>query len=179
MRSLVVTCFVAFAVAFGAVAAGWSLEASALPAPAPGDRAAVDGLVVLDQHRFVRSALRVDGGPAVDAGCRRGWFPRHGTLLTLSNGARVFDPVGHDDLSAKAAAELLLGGCPKVLANTVARLLQNGAPALAKRVWLGGPALAVHISKLTLYLTQKHDVPIGVAIRDGSVTGSSRLTFAS
>jgi hypothetical protein len=178
MRSLAVTAFVAFLVGCGGAAACWTVEASALPRPAPGDRAAVDGLVVLDHHREVESVISIGGRPAVRGSCERGWFPRRGTLLTLGDGARVF-AAAHALVSAQARAELELGGCPRVLAGALARLLQNGARATTTRVWFGRPALAIRVASLTLYVTPAHNVPIGVGIRSPALTGRTRFRFAS
>jgi hypothetical protein len=179
MRSLVVTAFVTFTVTCSALAAGWAVEASALPRPANADRAAVDGLVVLEQHRVVESSLRVGDGPMLRGDCARGWFPAHGTLLTLSDGAHVFDGAGHEQISPTANAELELAGCPHVLSNILARLLQSGVNARAANVWMGRPEIALRIASLTLYVTPKHYVPVGVAIHTGSFSGRSRLAFAS
>ena len=178
MRSLVVTGLVAFLVACGAAAAGWTVEASGLPRPAPGDRAAVDGLVVLEQYRKAESEVSIDGGPAVRGSCARGWFPQHGTLLTLGDGARIFE-AAHKLPAGKTQAELVLGGCPRVLAGALARLLENGEPATTERVWFGRPALALRVGSLTLYVTPAHDVPIGVAVTSRSLTGHSRIRLAS
>jgi hypothetical protein len=125
VRSLLVTAGVALAVGVGALAAGWSVEASALPSPPPADRLAVDNLVVLQHHPFVASRLRTDGGRVVNASCERGWFPKHGTLLTLGDGARVFDGAVRPHVRAVQSIELELAGRPRVLSPLVASLLQS------------------------------------------------------
>lgn len=173
------TAAVALAVGAGALAAGWSVEASALPSPPSADRMTVDSLVVLQHHLFVASALRIDGGRTMQASCIRGWFPRHGTLLTVTGGARVFSRARHPRVTARQEAELELAGCPRVLAPAVASLLQSGVRARAKRVWLGGPAIALRISQITLYVTPKHFVPIGVGIRAPALSGRSRLSYSA
>lgn len=179
MRSLLVTAGVALAVAGCALGAGWSVEASALPSPPSADRMAVDGLVVLQHHLFVASTLRVDGRRTVRASCERGWFPQHGTLLTLSDGARLFYRAAHPRVTAAQHAELELAGCPRVLSPVVARLLQGGVVARAEHVWLGTPAIALHMSRITLYVTPRHFVPIGVGIDEPSFSGKSRLSFSA
>jgi hypothetical protein len=179
MRSLLVTAGVALAVAGGALGAGWSVEASALPSPPTADRMAVDSLVVLQHHLFVASRLRIGGARMVRASCERGWFPRHGTLLTLDDGSRVFYRAVHPRVAPEQYAELELAGCPRVLSPVVAHLLQSGVDAHARRVWLGTPAIALHISRITLYVTPKHFVPLGVAIREPSFSGTSRLSFSA
>lgn len=173
------TAGIALAVGGCALGAGWSVEASALPSPPSADRMAVDSLVVMEHHLFVASTLRVDGGTAVRASCSRGWFPRHGTLLTLGDDAHVFYPAVHPHVTRMQGAELELAGCPRVLSPVVAGLLQRGVHARATRVWLGMPAIALRISRITLYVTPKHFVPIGVGIREPSLRGESRLSFSA
>ena len=172
------TAVVALAVGGGALAAGWSVEASALPSPPSADRIAVDTLVVLQHHLFVASRLRIDGVGTVRASCARGWFPKHGTLLTLSDGAHVFYRATHPLVTAAQQNELELAACPHVLSPVVAHLLQDGVGAHASRAWLDGPAIALRISWLTLYVTPKHFVPVGVAVRKPSFSGVSRLSFS-
>lgn len=179
MRSLLVTAGVALAVGLGALAAGWSVEASALPSPPSADRMAVDSLVVLQHHLFVSSRLRVDGGRTVRASCARGWFPEHGTLLTLGGGARVFYRADHPHVTSAQRAELELAGCPRVLSPLMAHLLQSGVRARATRSRLGRPAIALHISWLTLDVTPKRFVPVGVSIREPFFSGRSHLSFSA
>jgi hypothetical protein len=179
MRSLLVTVVVALAVGGGAFGAGWSVEASALPSPPSADRIAVDSLVVLQHHLFVASRLRIDGGSTVRASCERGWFPKHGTLLSLDSGARVFYPATHPEVTSAQLAELELAGCPRVLAPLVAHLLQIGVKTRETHVRLGRPAIALHIAWLTLDVTPKRFVPVGVTIRKPSFSGQSRLSFSA
>jgi hypothetical protein len=178
VRSLLVTAGVALAIGGGALGAGWSVEASALPAPPSADRMAVDSLVVLQHHLLVAGALRIDGGRAVRTSCTRGWFPQHGTLLTLSDGAHVFYRAVHPRVTRTQKAELELAGCPRVLSPLVAHFLQSGVDARATRTWLGRPALALHLAWLTLDVTPRRFVPIGVRIREPSFSGESRLSFS-
>jgi hypothetical protein len=140
---------------------------------------AVDSLVVLQHHLFVSSRLRIDGGRIVRASCARGWFPRHGTLLTLDGGARVFYRAVHPRVTSAQRAELQLAACPRVLAPLVAHLLQSGVRARTTRVRLGPPAIALHISWLTLDVTSKNFVPIGVSIREPFFSGQSLLSFSA
>ena len=182
MRSLALTGLVAVAVGAGALAAAWSVEAAALPSPPSGARAAVDALVVLDHHRVALSAFQLEKGPVLHGTCARGWFPARGTLLTLSDGTRVFVGARADAApNPVATAELELAGCPRPLGSTVARLLQRGAKVLATRAWLGRPVIAVRIrsraSTLTVYVTPRHFVPVGVALASPFVSGRSRVRF--
>lgn len=179
MRSFLVTAVVGLAVAAVALGAGWSVEASALPSPTTADRMAVDGLVVLQHHLRVTSRLRMGGRSAVHATCTRGWFPRHGTLLTLSTGARLFFSARDPSVTRTQGAELDLAACPRVLGPAVARLLQDGVRARATRAWLGRPALALHIAWVTLYVTPKRFVPLGVRVRRPPFAGTSRLGFSA
>jgi len=182
MRSLAVTGLVAAAVGTCALAAGWSVEAAVLPSPPRGDRAAADAVVVLDHHRFAVSTLQLEDGPILRGRCARGWFPAHGTLLTLSDGARVFEAARADAASDPVAtAELELAGCPRELGSAIARLLQDGATVRTSRAWRSRPALAVSLhrgaSVLTLYLTPRVFIPIGVALDSPFVSGRSRIRF--
>ncbi|HKT44752.1 MAG TPA: hypothetical protein VJQ85_08115 [Gaiellaceae bacterium] len=178
MRSLLVTAVVALAVGGGALAAGWSVEASALPSPPSADRMAVDALVVLEHRRFVASTLRIDGGPALRATCVRGWFPKHGTLLSVSDGASLFFRAVRPKETSLERAELVLAGCPRVLSPAIAELLQSGVRTHETRTWFGRPATALRIASITLYVTPKHSVPLGVAIHRPWFSGVSRLSFA-
>jgi len=183
MQSLAVTGFVAAAVGACALAAGWSVEAGVLPSPPRGDRAAADAVVVLDHHRFAVSTLRLEAGPTLHGRCAGGWFPARGTLLTLSDGSRIFESIRANAApNAVAAAELALAGCPRLLGSAVARLLQDGATVRTSRAWLGLPTLAVSLrrraSVLTLYLTPKRFIPVGVALDSPFVSGRSRIRFA-
>ena len=179
MRSLLVTAGVALAVGVGALAAGWSVEASALPSPPSADRMAVDSLVVLQHRLFVASRLRIDGGRAVRASCARGWFPKQGTLLTLAGGAHGFYRAVHPHVTTIQRAELELAACPRVLSPLVAHFLQSGVRTRATRARAGRPAIALHLSWLTLDVTPKHFVPVGVSIREPFFTGQSRLSFST
>jgi hypothetical protein len=182
MRSLAVTGLVAAAVGTCALAAGWSVEAAVLPRPPRCDRAAADAVVVLDHRRFTASTLHLGDGPAVRGRCGRGWFPARGTLLTLGNGARVFEAARTDTAADPVArAELVLAGCPHVLASAIARLLEDGASVRTSRAWLGRPALAVRLrggsTVLTLYLAPRDFIPLGVALDSPFVSGRSRIRF--
>jgi len=186
MRGLAVTLLACVGMGAAAAGAGWSIEASALPRPPRADLAAADALVVLDQHRVVDSSLRIDSGPVLHAQCRRGWFfegdrLRRGSLLTPTRGVPVFDTGAHQVISQRATAELNLAGCPPVLSATIGRLLQNAASIRGERAWLGRPVLALRFrdkrALLTLYVTPKRFVPVGVALQGIHVSGSSRIRF--
>ena len=66
-----------------------------------------------------------------------------------------------------------------MLARTVDRLLQGGATTSTARTWFTRPAVAVRIpdrtAVLTLYLTPRRDVLLGVGIVGSRVDGSSRV----
>ena len=182
MRSLAVTGLVAAAVGTCALAAGWSVQAAVLPSPPRGDRAAADAVVVLERHRFAVSTLRLEDGPILSGRCSRGWFPARGTLLVLSDGSRIFESARANAApNAVAAAELVLAGCPRMLGAAIARLLQDGTTVRTSRAWLGRPVLAVSLrraaSVLTLYLTPRVFIPVGVALDSPFVSGRSRIRF--
>jgi len=182
MRSLAVTGLVAAAVGVCALAAGWSVEAAVLPSSPHGDRAAVDAIVVLDRHRFAVSTLQLEDGPTLRGRCSRGWFPAPGTLLTLSDGSRIFESARANAApNLVAAAELVLGGCSRMLESAIARSLQDGATVRTSRAWVGRPALVVSMrrgpSVLTLYLTPSAFIPMGIALDSPFVSGRSRIRF--
>jgi hypothetical protein len=182
MRSLAVTGLVAAAVGTCALAAGWSVEAAVLPRPPRGDRAAADAVVDLDHRRVAASTLHVGDEPAVRGRCTRGWFPARGTLLTLGNGARFFEAARTGAAADPLVrAELVLAGCPRVLASAIARLLEDGASVRTSRAWLGRPALAVRLGRgstvLTLYLAPRAFLPLGVALDSPFVSGRSRIRY--
>lgn len=178
---------VALAVCGTALAVGWGVQAAVLPRPQKAELAAVDALVVLGEHRHVASRIQIAGRPAVSGTCSEGWFRTRGTLLTFENGVTVFD-TGHrlvvrgaSESTRLAVAQLDLAGCPHVLSDTVARLLQSGEPIRGRRVWFGQPALAVRLvdrpAVLTLYLTPRRFVPIGVSLVGPFVSGRGHFRF--
>lgn len=178
-----VSALVAVAVGGAALLASWSVQAAVLPRPPRGDVAAADAVIVLREHRLVASVLRIDGDRSIHAVCARGWFPDHGTLLRLGDGVRLFAPVRAAGVPSDplATAELELAGCPHVLETAIARLLGSGARVQTARAWLGRPALAVHLhersSLLTIYLTPRRFIPIGVALDGPILEGESRIRF--
>jgi hypothetical protein len=185
VRPLLVTFSVCLCVGAAVLAAGWGLQASALPGPERGDFAALRAMTKLERYRFVESSIRVDGAPAVSGRCLEGWYPTRGSLLRLSDGAGIVD-LGRFGLSIDSGrrddtvADLLLGGCSHVLAPRIESLIQNGAPTGAERAWFGRPALAVrirlrHAQSITLYLAPKTDSVLGLAVRFAHVVASSRI----
>jgi hypothetical protein len=96
----------------------------------------------------------------------------------VSDGASLFLRAGHPTATPLEHAELLLAGCPRVLSPALAQLLQSGVRARAARTWFGRPATALHVASITLYVTPKHFVPLGVAVHRQWFSGVSRLSFA-
>ena len=175
MRSVGIPLLVALALAAAALGLAWSVEAVVLPPPARGDLAAAAALAVLQHQRGADSTLLLGRGGTLDATCMQGRFPRRGTLLRLSNGARVLD-YANAHLTTQDMTDLELAGCPHVLGARVARLLENGARA---RSATSDGSLAVRFftdrSTLTLYLAGRLDVPVGVAISGPRGTLRSRI----
>jgi hypothetical protein len=184
VRSLLVTILGALLVGGAVTASAWALESSTLPAPEPGDLAALNATAHLEQYRYVESSLRANGASVLQARCLTGWFPRRGELLRLGPRTTIADLGGHrldveGRLTADPVAYLLLAGCPTVLARTVDRLLQAGAKTTFARAWFARPAVSVKIDDktavLTLYLTPKRDALLGVRVVSPQVVGLSRI----
>ena len=184
MRSLLVPLLGALLIGGAVTASAWSLEAAALPAPEPGDLAALTATAHLEHYRYVESSVRADGAGVVRARCMTGWFPRRGELLRLGPRTTIADLGGHrldvnGRLGTDPVAYLLLAGCPRVLARTVDRLLQGGATTTSARTWFTRPAVAVRIpdgtAVLTLYLTARRDVLLGIGVAGPRVDGLSRI----
>lgn len=184
MRSVLVTALGVLLIGGAVTASAWALEASTLPAPEPGELATLNATAHLEQYRFVESSLRANGSSAVRGRCLTGWFPSRGELLRLGPATTIADLGGHrldvaGRLAADPAAYLLLAGCPTLLARTVGRLLQSGAKTTVARAWFTRPAVVVRIDDksavLTLYLTPKRDIPLGVGIAGPRVAGVSRI----
>lgn len=188
MRTVVVTASVALGVALAALAGGWVLQASALPPPARGAQAAVRAMSILGRYRVVESALHVDDAAPVHAQCVRGWLRsraghwERGVRLRLDGRGALLD-VGRRELIATGPtpqrerfADLLLGGCPTVLAATVDAIAQAGATT--QRV-AGGSALAVALElprgRIVLDVSPMTDAPLGVTVRFPRVRGWSRI----
>jgi hypothetical protein len=184
VRSLFVAALGALLIGGAVTASAWALEAAALPAPEPGDLAALNATARLEQYRYVESSVRANGAAGVRARCLSGWFPRRGELLRLGPRTTIADLGGHrldvdGRLETDPVAYLLLAGCPTVLARTVDRLLQAGATTSTARTWFARPAVAVRIpdrtAVLTLYLTPRHDLLLGVAVDGSRIDGLSRV----
>jgi hypothetical protein len=184
VRSLLAAALGALLIGGAVTASAWSLEAVALPPPEPGELAALHATARLEQYRYVESSVRVDGTDVVRARCLTGWFPRRGELLRLGPRTTIADLGGHaldvdGRIRGDPVAYLLLAGCPTVLARTVDRLLQGGTTTSSARAWFTRPAVAVRIpdrtAVLTLYLTPRRDVLLGVGVAGPRVDGLSRI----
>jgi hypothetical protein len=184
VRSLVVTALGVLSIGCAVTASAWALQAVTLPAPEPGDLAALTATARLKQYRFVESSLRANGASVARARCLTGWFPRRGELLRLGPRTTIADLGGHrlavdGGLATDPVAYLLLAGCPAVLARTVDRLVQSGAKTTSVRTWFTRPAVAVRIedgaATLTLFLTPRRDALLGVGLTGPRVEGRSRI----
>ena len=184
MRSLLAAALGTLLIGGAVTASAWALEAAALPAPEAGDLAALNATAHLEQYRYVESSVHANGAGIVRARCLTGWFPRRGELLRLGPRTTIADLGGHKldvdgRIAANPVAYLLLAGCPTVLARTVDRLLQGGATTSTARTWFTRPAVAVRIpdrtAVLTLYLTPRRDVLLGVRVVGSRVDGFSRI----
>ena len=185
MRSFLARALGVLLVGGAVTTSAWALQAALLPPPERDDLSALRAIAALERHRYVESSVRENGGAPVRARCVTGWFPARGELLRLGRATSILD-LGHHGfavdgpLRGDPVASLLLAGCPRVLAREIERLLQDGASTSSARAWFGRPAVAVGIHEprgpvITLYLTPRRSMLLGVGIHGGRVTGLGRV----
>jgi hypothetical protein len=185
VRSVLVAVLGTLLIGGAVTASAWALQSALLPAPERGDFAALAATTSLERYRLVEGSVRVNGATAVRSRCLNGWFGRRGALLQVGPVARILDLGGHrlvvdGTVHGDPVAYLLLAACPRVLNRTVESLVQNGARVSAARAWFGQPALAVRMTgrngvRLTLYMTPKRDILLGVGIHGPRAVGLSRV----
>ena len=119
-------------------ALGLGVQALAFERPAPGQLFATEALRELVRFRAMRASERVANG-RVRSLCVEGWFRarhhrrlRHGALVLLSDGTRLYD-LGHgirswDGLPAARLnrRRFLLAGCPHAFGARLASALVHG-----------------------------------------------------
>jgi len=190
-----VTLLVATAVGATVLAAGWTVQAAALPAPERADLIAAHTASWFARYRFVESAYSIAGAPAVRAQCLQGWFAagrrgsrpgtvlhfgRQATIIALSGRRLEVLGVPHGERPRLAMVQLLLSGCPRLLATSVAAALNTGHGARIERADVAGhPAIAFSVplsfGSMLVYVTPRTYRPIALSLESPRFNGHSRI----
>ncbi len=190
MKASGVTLGVAGAVVAAVLGAGWLVQRTALPAPAPATLAAVRAATWLQRYRLVNSTFSIDGGPVVHGQCLQDWFQtgghrNRGAALQLDDGFVLLAVQPHTLVSkGGSAAErslsplvlMELGGCPRVLArrlDTVAQ--QHRGVTLAN----GALTFALKGTRVTLTLEPGTGKPLTLRVVTRDTEGTSHIRFAT
>lgn len=192
MRSTLVPVLVGAGIGAAVLTGSWALQTATLPPPQPGNAAGARAVAWLLRHRLVESTLLV-GGRVVHGRCLQTWLPgRHGSvrgaLLQLDDGVTVLDAPGRTLDSEPweprwlAAAQLVLGGCSRILGSRIAQLVQHHPGVRVARVFAAGrPALALHVpmpgTRLTVFLAARTDRPVALRATGPRFSARSRLRF--
>ena len=190
MRTTGVTLGVAGVVVAGVLGAGWLVQRTALPSPAPSTLAAVRAATWLQRYRLVDSTFSIGGGPAVHGQCLQDWFQtgghrNRGAALRLDDGFVLLAVQPHTLVSkGGSAAErslsplvlMELGGCPRVLARRLDTLAQeHRGMTLAN----GALTFALKATRLTLTLEPGTGKPLALRVVTRGTEGTSQLRFAT
>jgi len=190
MRASGVTLGVAGVVVAAVLGAGWLMQKTALPSPAPATLAAVRAATWLQRYRLVDSTFSIGGGPTVHGQCLQDWFQtggrrNRGAALQLDDGFVLLAVQPHTLVSrGGSAAErslsplvlMELGGCPHVLArrlDTVAQ--QHRGVTLAD----GALTFALKATRVTLTLEPGTGKPLALRVVTRDTEGTSRIRFAT
>ena len=177
------TIGLAAAVAVVVAGIGLSLQTGVLPGATPGRVAAVRAVRWLERFRYAASTLEL-GGHHVRGRCYHGWFggggerSLHGTELVLGDGLSVQALENH--LVTRGAQTLPplnaleLAGCTTILGSRLATLAVDAPAVTVERARFdGAPVLALHAERLTVLVSPRSDLPVGVELH--GVRSSIRL----
>jgi hypothetical protein len=188
---------VALAGAAVVTAAGWGLQAAALPAPKPAARIAADASAWFHEHRLAVDVFHLDHRRFKGA-CLRGWFPAghgptdrasllslgSGPLLHVAAGRRIWHAAGRRD-GHRPPRILALVGCSGELAPVLAAAAQTGHHLTAERSYAANqPAIALEIERarnerLTLYVSPRTYQPLVAFVHVHGLKATARLFLAS
>ncbi len=164
------------------LAAGWGVQAVALPAPKSAARVIADASVWLHEHRLVVDRFAVDGRRR-SAACLRTRAGtgrrrrRHGSLLSFGPNSARFFRLGTGRAS-------VLAGCSGPLELLLARAVQTGADMELERAYAAHqPALALGIqrvrdARVTLYVSPRTFRPLVAIVHADNRTVKARLYLA-
>lgn len=195
-RGLVVSLLTAGAVGVAVCAAGWSLQAAALPAPAQGAIVATQAMSWVAGSRPIESTVTIAGSAPVRSSCvlQKLRFAdgdvENAALLRAGGTTRVV-PVGYPfrDASGKRVGKpqgaqlvrLALAGCPPVLESLLGGLIKYRAkpPRVHDATVAGRKALTLRIwtkaGQVTVYLAADSKEPLQVAVSGSHLTGHATL----
>lgn len=184
------TLAVAGAVVAAVLGAGWLVQRTALPAPAPARLAAVRAATWLQRYRLVNSTFSIGGGPVMHGQCLQDWFQtggrrNRGAALRLDDGFVLLAVQPHTLVSrGGSTAErslsplvlMELGGCPRVLARRLDTVAQQH-----RGVTLANNALtfALKATSVTLTLEPGTGKPLALRVVTRDTEGTSHIRFAT
>jgi hypothetical protein len=185
-----VTLGVAGVVVAAVLGAGWLVQRTALPSPAPATLAAVRAATWLQRYRLVDSSFSIGGGPVVHGQCLQDWFQtggrrNRGAALRLDDGFVLLAVQPHTLVSrGGSTAErslsplvlMELGGCPRVLARRLDTVAQQH-----RGVTLANNALtfALKATRVTLTLEPGTGKPLALRVVTRDTEGTSHIRFAT
>ena len=195
-RGWVVSLLTAGGVGVAVLAAGWSLQAAALRAPAHGAIVATQAMSWLTGSRPIESTVTIAGSAPVQSRCvlHKLRFAdgnvENAALLRTGGTTRVI-PVGYPfrDASGKRVGKpagvqlvrLALAGCPPVLESLLGGLIKYRAkpPRVYDATVAGRTALALKIwtkaGQVTVYLAAGSKEPLQVTVTGSRLTGRATL----
>ena len=190
------TLLVAAAVGAAVLAAGFAVQAAALPAPHRGALVLARAASWLNRYRFVESAFTVEGHRTVRGRCLEGWFPaggtelRRGTVLHFgrtgtiaSLDGRPLQIAGIAPNARLAVLRLELAGCPRLLGPAIASFAQSLPDVRVERVTVAGRpaigfALPLQHGRLEVYVTPLTNKPIALHLTNRFLDGRSLIRLA-
>jgi hypothetical protein len=198
VRPFLATLLAAVSVGATAFGVGWVVQAEALPQPRPAAVVAARAAEWLYRYRLAVSTFSIGAGRPVHATCVQTWFPTpggdsdRGTVLRLDGGSTVITVLRHKlevfgrrhgQGPSLTRAQLVLAGCPRLLADTIAVAAQSGggvSVSLGRTMGKGALLLRVSTGKrlLIVHLAEHTGEPIGVSFPGRAVQGHSVIRLA-
>jgi hypothetical protein len=185
-----VTLGVAGALVAAVLGAGWLVQRTALPSPAPATLAAVRAATWLQRYRLVDSTFSISGGPVVHGRCLQDWFQagghrNRGAALKLDDGFVLLAVQPHTLVSSGGSAAerslsplvlMELGGCPRVLVRRLDTVAQEH-----RGVTLANDELrfALKATRITMTLEPRTGRPLALRVVARGTEGVSQIRFAT